>query len=492
MKNNIKNFFLIILSSILFWIIQNAILNYDPIIYQFNPIYLIIGIAIYLALLIFTSKKIIPKIEHIKYIHIVLFLIFGILSIVLGQLLKVNPSWDMGDVFNIAKNYTIGSEDIGAGYLLQYPNNQMITVIYIVVFKIASIFKCSDFITIATLFNSLIITATVILLYYCINKIYNKSKALLALIICLCTTPLYMHCAIYYTDSLSMFFSTLILFLFLILKENENKTTLKNILLIIMGIILAIAWKVKITSIFIAIAIVVYQILTKIDKKTLKNYCITGITAVVVLLGFSTIMNTQLNKSSNTGIYKMPIEHWIMMGLVDNGSYNEELLNYTLSYNSYSEKREADRLKINEIMRNYTCNDFIKHLTVKLKYAWTDGTYYAPAKLSRNPVNKNIIHECILNDGKYSNVYKYFPQVMHLTLLILIIFSCIKLIKEKDYTSYKYILSISMVGIIVFLLIWENRSRYILTMFPIYLALAIDGIDYIGEKSYLRAKGKNT
>ena len=93
---------------------------------------------------------------------------------------------------------------------------------------------------------------------------------------------------------------------------------------------------------------------------------------------------------------------------------------------------------------------------------------------------------------KYSNVYKYFPQVMHLTLLILIIFSCIKLIKEKDYTSYKYILSISMVGIIVFLLIWENRSRYILTMFPIYLALAIDGIDYIGEKLYLRAKEKNT
>ena len=220
----------------------------------------------------------------------------------------------------------------------------------------------------------------------------------------------------------------------------------------------------------------------EIDKKTLKNYCIIGITSIVVLLGFSITMNTQLNKSSNIENYKMPIEHWIMIGLVDNGSYNEDLLNYTLSYNSYSEKREADRLKINEIMRNYTCNDFIKHLTVKLKYAWTDGTYYAPAKLSRNPVNKNVIHECILNDGKYSNVYKYFPQVMHLALLILIIFSCIKLIKEKDYTSYKYILSISMVGIIVFLLIWENRSRYILTMFPIYLALAIDGIDYIGKK----------
>lgn len=76
-----------------------------------------------------------------------------------------------------------------------------------------------------------------------------------------------------------------------------------------MGITLAIAWKVKITSIFIAIAIVVYQILTQIDKKTLKNYCIIGITSIVVLLGFSITMNKQLNKSSNIEKYKMPIEH---------------------------------------------------------------------------------------------------------------------------------------------------------------------------------------
>lgn len=51
-------------------------------------------------------------------------------------------------------------------------------------------------------------------------------------------------------------------------------------------------------------------------------------------------MNKQLNKSSNIENYKMPIEHWIMIGLVDNGSYNEDLLNYTLSYNSYSEKEK--------------------------------------------------------------------------------------------------------------------------------------------------------
>lgn len=81
MKNNIKKIFPILLSSILFWIIQNAILNYDPIIYQFNPIYLIIGIAIYLALLIFTSKKIISKIEaHKIHTYSVIFTIWNIIN----------------------------------------------------------------------------------------------------------------------------------------------------------------------------------------------------------------------------------------------------------------------------------------------------------------------------------------------------------------------------------------------------------------------------
>ena len=53
----------------------------------------------------------------------------------------------------------------------------------------------------------------------------------------------------------------------------------------------------------------------------------------------------------------------------------------------------------------------------------------------------------------------------------------LKIIKEKDYTSYKYILSISMVGIIVFLLIWENRSRYLVNIIPLLLINQLNGIE---------------
>lgn len=497
-EKQLKNLFPVVLIAILFWILQNAILNYDVIIYQFNPLVLIFGIIVYLMLLIFMSKKIIPKIEKMKYIHICFFCIFIILAIVIGQVFKLNPTWnngeifdptwDMGEVFSIAKNYTLGCDEIRAGYLLRCPNNQMITIIYIALFKfIYVIFKIDDFITVVTLFNSLVISATVILLYYSIEKIYNKSKALQALIICLFTTPLYLYCSVYYSDSLSMFFTILILYLFLILKGSNNKKK-KNLLLIFMGIILAISWKVKITGVFIGIAIVVYQFLSKLNKQILKSYLCIGLVSILVLLSFSFIMSKQLYQNGNLDVNKIPIVHWIMMGLVDNGNYNKELFDYTISYDSYDEKKEADIMKIKEILKNYSCNDFIKHLTVKLKFAWNDGTYYAPVKLEKNPVNKNLAHEFILNNGKYVIFYKYFPQIMHLSLLFLIVCSCIKLIKDKDYLSTKYILVICLVGIILFLLIWENRSRYVLTVFPICLALAVDGIDLVNDFIISRAK----
>ena len=84
--------------------------------------------------------------------------------------------------------------------------------------------------------------------------------------------------------------------------------------------------------------------------------------------------------------------------------------------------------------------------------------------------------------------YKYLPQIMHISLLILILFSCLKIVKEKDWQNKNNILLIAMYGLIVFLLIWENRSRYILTMLPIYILFGIEGINYICDNLFKKIK----
>lgn len=68
MKNILFKVMLTILGFILLWIILMGILDYDVVIYEFNPIILVLGIVIYIILVRVIYLKLIPKIENNKII----------------------------------------------------------------------------------------------------------------------------------------------------------------------------------------------------------------------------------------------------------------------------------------------------------------------------------------------------------------------------------------------------------------------------------------
>ena len=493
LMRNITKIILYSFCAILIWIVSNSILYYTPIVYSFNPILLALGTILYMMLIVFIYKKLLNKLLTKKYVPYVLIGIFFVLSIIIGYLLRLNPTWDMGDVYTIAKNHALTGTMGGSKYLVSYPNNIMITVIYTIVFKIVSLFGVKEFITTATFFNAIIITSTVFITYRIAKIMFDNKKALMILIIMVMTTPLYLHVAIYYTDSISMFFSSLILYLFLIINDNKNDKSKQTILLqILLGFILVIAWKVKVTSIFIFIAICVYFILSSISKKQIKEILIVLISFLIFLLLYNFIIEDRINNREDVDNLRMPMEYWILTGLNENGVFKLEYYELFCNYSTYKEKKEAGKKAIIETIKSYSVNDFVRHLTDKLKFAWTDGTYFAPEKLRRDPVNYNILHKFVLSNEKYNSYYKYFPQIMHIGMMVFMICNCIKIAREKAYKSEKLILLIAIYGLMVFLLIWENRSRYILTMLPIYILLEVDGIDMISEiKEVKRIRGVN-
>lgn len=480
LQKNIFNILIYSFIGILIWIILQSILNYNVIIYKFNPVIIIAGVVIYIGILIKVNKKLIDKLMNINYVQYILFGIFFVICLVVGYNFRVQPSWDMGSVYEVAKNYALTGA-MGSTYLVSYPNNIMITIIYTIWFKIMTVLNITDFILPAIFLNSVIITATVALTYYIALEIFEKKRALMILIIMMFTTPLYLYAPIFYTDTLSMFFSTLLLFLFTKINKDMPKNK-KIIIQVLFSLTIVVAWKVKITSIFIVIAMIVYYFIKGIKKEELKNMGTILAITLVMLLVYNFIIENRISDRVDIENYKMPIAHWIMLGLSDNGGFNQELYEYTSSFPTYEEKKSNDIKKIQEILTNYDLNSFVKHLTEKLKFAWTDGTYFAPEKLRRDPVDKGVLHEFVLAEGKYNTWYKYFPQIMHIGLLVLIVASSLNILKKKEYKSEKTILLIAMYGLIVFLLLWENRSRYILTMLPIFILLGIDGIEYIENK----------
>ena len=76
----------------------------------------------------------------------------------------------MGTIYNIAKEYATTGTTTDP-YLHTFPNNVMITSIYNVLLVIFNKIGAKDFLTVATVFNSLLVAVSGILLYYNTKKI---------------------------------------------------------------------------------------------------------------------------------------------------------------------------------------------------------------------------------------------------------------------------------------------------------------------------------
>lgn len=217
----------IILSIVAFLfiiILLDAFIFYTPIYYTFKPILLVFGVIIYLLLTVFLYKKVIPKIENNKYIPYILMLVFCLLCFIISYLTRLKPTWDMGSIYNmIVNNITKGIPYSNYYYLYAYPHNLMIVAIWNICLKIVHSLNIGiDYVTALTIVNSIIVSLTVLLMYKIARKIGGKRKGILILFIAIFTSPLYLHAAIYYTDAISAFFATLLVYMYLIMRKQED------------------------------------------------------------------------------------------------------------------------------------------------------------------------------------------------------------------------------------------------------------------------------
>lgn len=480
--NSIITKAIIVLFVIFFSIvILDALFFYTPIIYTFNPIILAIGIIVYFSITYLLYKKVIPKVENNKFLPYILIAIFYLICITVSYLTRLYPKWDMGQIYSFAVNSVQNGIALGKNsYLYSYPHNLMITLIWTGIIKIASYMQLSEYVTVLTIFNSMIATLMVTMMYKITKKLYDNRKAILLLIILIFTSPIYLHASIYYTDLISAFLAVLVFYIY-IMVDNEKNYKLAVIKQILLGIVLFIGVKIKMTVLIVYITILIIQLLKGRYKKILKNFSIPIIICIIFSSFFTGIIEPKILYIQNAMQYKkIPIEHWIMMGLKGNGTYSEEDLQYTNSFSTYNEKKIANRKEIVKRMEQYNIGTFLVHLNEKIKYAWTDGTYFSIAKIRNGVLQENVFYRFIIDD---SNSYKYLPQIMHISMLSFILIYAYYTLKIREMPNeYDMVMILSIIGIFTFLLIWENRSRYIFTMVPFLLILQLRGF-YIVQSS---------
>ncbi len=466
---------------------------------KFSTFFVIIATLITCVGIYFIFKTINnAKFKNIKLIKKIIFIIMISIQLIFGFKCRIVSSWDSGVTMDVSSRIADGRYDgDSTTYFSMYNNNIPFVTLLTIIFKFVHLFfgANSKYMGVVIVINILLIDIGVYLVQKIVQEIYGEKNSLFALLFMFFLSPLYCYAPIIYTDTFTFLFPPLIMYIYILSNKENISFKRKTLYSVLIGIITFIGMRLKITVLFILIAIFITEFLRiKFEKRELKNYLfrylIIFITIIILFIGknlyYSKFINYKLDNNK-----KFPYTHWIMMGLGgEYGAYLDEDVNFTKSFENEELKKAANieviKNRLNDKLRN-NFNFFIK----KINFVWGDGTYYSNYKLVRGSYEKNIFHEFVTKDGKYYKYYSIVVQSIHFAMLIFITMSSFFAIFKKD--DINLICRIAVFGLLLFFILWEARSRYILNYLGIFVIIFISSLKYlndwiIGENKMIKKK----
>lgn len=418
------------------------------------PAFVVIGgifISYLLAVLINRIPHYLKGFTVFEYRRITFYLSLGIFlsQIIIAFLCDFTPKNDLSYICTGAKNLITGRE-IYSGfpnehidYFAVYPNNHMIFLIVYFLYYMEYFFtgNITDFLPTAV--NILGLSISYWLMCRCAEMIYPPEKAFICAVRGMLFTPFITYASFFYTDSLSMPYVILSVYIYLKFCKN-NKISY----LILCGGIISIAFKMKGSSAIILIAIII--------DMALKHEKIRHFIALIFTFIFSDkiislvcrkvihISNSELKEKS------FPLIHWIMMSADGNGGYVREDFLYTKSFSGIENKINADITRLSEKINAQGFLGFLEHLADKISYTWGNCTFMA-----------GYYYDSNFDSG----VFYLISFLCHFTLL----FSILTGMKNKYENNFLF--RLIFIGSFLFFLIWETRCRYLVNLFPIFAIL---------------------
>lgn len=469
-----------------FWIFIIAV--YGTFLVSKISIFIFAGCCV--AMFLF-GRKIYQYINNEDIIVKVWFALWGLSIVVMAYVawnLRANmdSAWDYGailkDAIQLVKNNGLESQY----YYARYPNNLLLLFILEKFFKIITLME-PDISATALQSCSIILSCTLTqlsigLIYITMNRLWGRKKASLLGIVLLVASPLYLYATFAYTDTFSLPLIAGQIYFYSRFKTEEGKK--KWISLIIAAVLGAFGFKLKMTVAFVLIAIVIDIFIQGNIKNFVRSLVLICLTTISIIFLLNSVLLKQYKFIPELKErYQFPYEHWVMMSLNVGGGYHQEDVNYTMSFDSYDERRQADIDKIRERIENMGIMGTVRHIFCdKTVRTWSMGSMAGDDYLSRSPTYKNPLQSVLCLNGKYHNIYYVYMQIYHLLMLFWILYYLFCNIRLREDGVINVMVT-TVWGLAVFLCIWECNSRYLVQMLPLMVVIMVSGIYRFLEKN---------
>lgn len=410
-------------------------------------------------------------------IFITLMLLF---QVFLGSCLRFTPAFDMDAIYGGAIEWVnTNSFPSYYDYYYYFPNNLGGMSLLYIFFKLAALFGITDFFTVGMIMNSIMSVCAMLVCSLTAKKLGGITKAISVLIFFLLSLPFYFIAPAFYTDSLSLLFPILIIFIALKLRETDKR--LKVVLFsILIGLFSAIGMLIKTTVIITPIAVIICLLINKkLAKALICCACSIGVIAVSLLSFNAYFSSKHLTDAEKAYVQNTPYTHWIMMGLENSGGYNAADYEFTRSFTDPEARNKAINAEIVQRIKELGLGGIIKLAGIKGSISMGNGTYALSDFLDDSPLRPCFLHSFLLYSSPHYSTYSSICCGIHLGIMLLAIMSAIEkliqTIKNTAQISHFMAPHIAFIGITLFLLMWETSGRYITNYIPILFICAVSG-----------------
>ena len=301
-----------------------------------------------------------------------------------------------------------------------------------------------------------------------------------------------------YSDILTIMFGALIIYLFALF--NDIKSNLRYILWVLMCFIAIFASLIKATVCIPLIAVVMVHIVTVLAGKGVKDklikLCATLVPLALCLVLAGLYRNNIYKEVEFTPDVHFAVtwHHYLRMGFNEQttGAFNSDyygLINAYLDRDPAERHAEEYRL-IKEAYRERGVLGSLYFYLRKSVMNYNDGSFgwYLEGSFQvgeyqniSNSRFKPLLREIFWLDGKYYHAFITYAQLMWLFTILLLPVSALHLFKAADdspESASRTSVILAILGITLFVMIFEGRAKYLLNNAPIYITAAALSLNF--------------
>lgn len=410
-------------------------------------------------------------------------ILFGIAIYIVSVILRSYPITDYGCLYQTAYDLAAGKLVETWDYFSMWTNNLGSLTILSFCMRLGMMFGFTDPYYFVLALNVLQVVWVLLSLYYLAGKVGNKSLSVQWFAVAVFTLwmPVWACTNSFYSDQLSFGGSIVAAALGLYACDLQRRGAHKaktGAVLLAAGMIWGVGIMAKATSAVAAVALMITMLLAWKKIKPYRKNAILLFLAMILTVGALSAVCGHYPSKENEYRLKAPVEYWVAMGLMGNGTYaDNEYLVQQCNYSQNIDERKAFCRKM--ILQNWQNMFQAKHLRDKTSVIFGSGEISPTSHIY--PYRESLLWHWVYWEGDYFWKYACLTTGFFYAVLLLMLTGALTraLAVGNRESDLEFLSFLTVFGLFVFLMLWEAQNKQLYNHIPWMTLVSVCGMETV-------------